>query len=63
MKKLKDAKAVSVTTDGWTSKAVQSFVTYTIYFANPVLWKLESFVLATSRFEGSHTSSRMRRGM
>ena len=55
VKKLKDAKAVSVTTNTWTSKAVQSFVTYTIHFINPVLWKLESFVPATSHFEGSHT--------
>ena len=50
VKKLRDAKAVSVTTDVWTSKAVQSFVTNTIHFVHPVLWKLKSFVLATSPF-------------
>ena len=56
--KLKEAAAVSLTTDGWTSKAVQSFVTYTIHFIN-YSWKLESYVLATSHFHGSHTKDNL----
>lgn len=56
--KLKDAKAVSITTDGWTSKAVMSFVTYTVHFINPS-WDLDSFVLETSQFEGSHTADNL----
>ena len=45
---------VSLTTDGWSSSATQSFVTHTVHFINPE-WELVSGVLETGLFQGSHT--------
>ena len=53
---LSRASHVSLTTDGWMSKALQSYATYTVHFINDELWKLQSCVLETSLFPGSHTA-------
>ena len=54
-KRLADAVSVAVTTDGWTSKAVRSYGTYTVHFLD-ANWDLQSFVLATRPIDGSHTA-------
>lgn len=45
---------VSVTTDIWTSRATEGYITVTIHFLNQ-LWQLESLVLETRVLEGDHT--------
>ena len=45
---LRAAPAVALTTDAWTSRATQSYATYTAHFISET-WKLESYVLRTSR--------------
>ena len=55
-KRLADAVSVTVTTDGWTSKAVRSYGTYTVHFLD-ANWDLQSFVLATRPIDGSHTAA------
>ena len=52
------APAIALTMDEWTSKAVQSFQTFTCHFVNGE-WKLKTFVLETSHFGGSHTARRI----
>ena len=49
---LRAAPAVALTTDAWTSRATQSYATYTAHFISET-WKLESYVLRTSLFPGS----------
>ena len=46
---LRAAPAVALTTDAWTSRATQSYATYTAHFISET-WKLESYVLRTSLF-------------
>ena len=53
---LRAAPAVALTTDAWTSRATQSYATYTAHFISET-WKLESYVLRTSLFPGSHTAA------
>lgn len=50
--------AVAVTTDGWTSKAVESYITYSAHFVGDN-WSLVTCVLETSKFHGSHTAVRL----
>ena len=50
-----DAIVCSLTTDGWSSKATQSFNTVTCHFINKD-WSLVSAVLDTSHFPCSHTA-------
>ena len=57
-KLLETVDLVAVTTDGGTSKAIQSYVTYTVHFINAD-WNLVSCVLETSEFQGSHTANRL----
>ena len=52
------APAIALTMDAWTSKAVQSFQTFTCHFVNDE-WKLKTFVLETLPFGGSHTARRI----
>ena len=54
----REAKTVAITSDAWTSKAVQSYQTYTGHFINRE-WQLLTFVLSTARFGGSHTGKRI----
>ena len=50
---------MSLTSDGWTSNANVSYTTYTAQhvYSN---WKLQSCVLETSSFLGSHTADRIK---
>lgn len=49
---------VSLTTDGWSSTATQSFVTHTVHFINDE-WQLVNGVLETAIFKGSHTAEKL----
>ena len=55
---MREAKTVAITSDAWTSKAVQSYQTYTGHFINRE-WQLLTFVLCTARFGGNHTGKRI----
>ena len=55
---MKSAPWIGLTTDCWSSKATQSFVTITVHFIDDD-WKLVSAVLTTSQFPGSHTGERI----
>lgn len=44
---------VALTSDAWTSKATDSYVTITVVFM--VDWKIENFVLQTRQMPESHT--------
>ena len=45
-------------TDSWTSKGTQSYNTVTMHFINEK-WEMESAVMDTSLFPGSHTGERI----
>ena len=51
----KETRFAAITTDAWTSRAVQSFATYTIHFIDSE-WCLKSYVLATRIIDGRHTA-------
>nr|XP_055035499.1 E3 SUMO-protein ligase ZBED1-like [Misgurnus anguillicaudatus] len=51
---LKQAESISLTTDGWTSRATQSYVTITAH-AMTSEWEIKSFVLQTRALFESHT--------
>ena len=53
-----DCEWVALTTDGWSSKATQSFMMVTCHFISQD-WKLVSAVLTTCHFPGSHTGKRI----
>ena len=48
------AESVALTTDGWTSRATESYVTITSVHVTPG-WKLQNFVLQTRAMPESHT--------
>ena len=50
------APLVSVTTDGWTSRATQSYVTITAHMIDDE-WQLKNFVLQTRIMSESHTGA------
>lgn len=52
---LSEAKYVSLTTDLWTSRKTQGFITVTTHFISPE-WELKSMVLETPRMSKSHTA-------
>ncbi|XP_065197184.1 zinc finger BED domain-containing protein 4-like [Sycon ciliatum] len=52
---MKSARRVAVTTDGWTSKAVRSYSTFTAHFLDDN-WDLQSVVLATRPLDDRHTA-------
>ena len=43
---LKSASAIALTTDGWTSRATQSYETVTAHFINQQ-WKIQNYILQT----------------
>ena len=47
-----------LTTDMWTSKATQSYITITCHFIDEK-WIMQSFVLETCAFEGRHTADKV----
>lgn len=51
---LKQAECISITTDGWTSRATQSYVTITAH-AMTSEWEIKAFVLQTRVLFESHT--------
>ena len=51
---LSSATVVALTTDGWTSRATESYVTITSSHITPD-WKLQNFVLQTRAMPESHT--------
>eukprot|EP00117_Sycon_ciliatum_P035569 scpid56900/ scgid26932/ len=55
VKMLEETEFVAVTTAGWSSKAVQSYATYTLHFLMEK-WELASFVAATRPLDGSRTA-------
>lgn len=50
---------ISITTDGWTSKSTRSYVTYTLHLIISPEWILNSYVLGTYEFRGSHTANNL----
>ena len=48
----------SLTTDRWSSTSSQSFVTHTVHFLDNQ-WNVESGVLETGVFQGSHTAEKL----
>ena len=46
---------IAITTDGWTSRAIESYITYTAHFINES-FELCSYVLQTIELPGSHTA-------
>lgn len=58
---LERAPAVALTSDCWTSRATQSYATYTVHFVDQSKdkWSLESFMLQTAVFSGSHTADNL----
>ena len=55
LKRLLADADVSLTTDTWTSKATESYVTTTCHFIDKQ-WCMRSFVLETTAFRGHHTA-------
>ncbi|XP_065177356.1 uncharacterized protein LOC135808138 [Sycon ciliatum] len=53
--RMKSARRVAVTTDGWTSKAVRSYSTFTAHFLDDN-WDLQSVVLGTRPLDDRHTA-------
>ena len=51
---LKEAIAVSITTDGWTSRATQGYLTVTCHFIDNN-WEFVNYVLQTRVLEQQHT--------
>ncbi|XP_051806127.1 E3 SUMO-protein ligase ZBED1-like [Acanthochromis polyacanthus] len=55
---LSDTACVALTTDGWTSRATESFLTVTVHYI-PSEWKMKSSVLQTRPLYESHTSEQL----
>ena len=53
---LQQAPVVALTTDGWTSRATQSYITVTAHVIDPD-WKMHNFVLQTRMIAESHTGT------
>ena len=56
----REAKFVALTTDGWTSKATESYNATTCHFID-CSWELRSCVLETSAFPESHTAENIKK--
>jgi hypothetical protein len=55
---LQSASFISLTTDGWTNRATQSFITVTAHVINEN-WESQVYVLSTSELEESHTGENL----
>ena len=53
---------ISITHDGWTSMATESYDTVTAHFINKD-WELKSAVLQTHKITGSHTGEKIAEGL
>ena len=56
VKVLRDAECIAITTDGWTSRGTQSYITITAHAINKD-WNMESVVLQTRPLYESHTGA------
>ncbi|XP_045202298.2 E3 SUMO-protein ligase ZBED1-like [Mercenaria mercenaria] len=54
---IKQCTGLSLTHDGWTSSATESYNTATVHYIHN--WELKSAVLNTVKMEGSHTSEKI----
>lgn len=57
-KELSDTTSVALTTDGWTSRATESFLTVTVHYISSE-WEMKSAVLQTRPLYESHTSEHL----
>jgi hypothetical protein len=55
---LAGAKAISMTTDGWTSRATESYITVTAHYITDD-WTIENPVLQTRQMHESHTGANL----
>ncbi|CAM4608459.1 unnamed protein product [Leuciscus chuanchicus] len=51
---LESAERVGLTCDGWTSRATESYITFTVHFINED-WEINSYVLQTRAMHETHT--------
>lgn len=58
VKELSDTAYVALTTDGWTSRATESFLTVTVHYITSE-WEMKSYVLQTRPLYESHTSEHL----
>ena len=57
---LKEAKYISLTSDCWTSRVNQSYISITAYFLKVKSdWQFEHFVLESKKLPGSHTAEHL----
>ncbi|XP_005113603.1 zinc finger BED domain-containing protein 1-like [Aplysia californica] len=55
---LREARHVAITTDLWTSRQTESYITVTAHFLAPhTSWKLQAAVLATQKVAVDHTAA------
>ena len=52
---IKQSELYSITTDGWTSRSLTSYITYTLHVVN-MNFSMLSFVIGTYRFSEQHTA-------
>ncbi|KAK7909747.1 hypothetical protein WMY93_014431 [Mugilogobius chulae] len=53
---LEMAERVGLTCDGWTSRATESYMTFTVHFINED-WEMKSYVLQTRAMHETHTGA------
>ncbi len=56
VKTLKEAESIAITTDGWTSRCTQGYITITADIINSD-WEMVNFVLQTRPLFESHTGA------
>ena len=61
-KLLEEAEAVALTTDMWTSKAMEGYISMTVHFISSN-WTMSSLVMATAGFVNSHTGANIGKRM
>lgn len=54
---LKNAEFVALTTDGWTSRSMEGYITVNAHFIHE--WEIKNYVLQTRRMDQSHTSQNL----
>ncbi|XP_046545980.1 zinc finger BED domain-containing protein 4-like [Haliotis rubra] len=58
MESIARASSMAVTTDGWTSRSTESYITITAHYVNED-WQLENPVLQTRTLQESHTGANL----
>uniref|UniRef100_A0A8W8JNA5 DUF659 domain-containing protein n=1 Tax=Magallana gigas TaxID=29159 RepID=A0A8W8JNA5_MAGGI len=59
---LMQAEQIAITTDGWTSRATESYLTVTSTHINKN-WDLESYILQTRTMPENHTGENIAQGL